>query len=97
MTSKQRSYLKSMAQTLEPTFQIGKNGVTPELVTAISESLEKRELLKVSVLNNCDLNPKDIMEMLSARTQSVPVQVIGKKLVIFKPSKNNPKITLPKA
>ncbi len=95
ITSKQRAYLKSLAQTLDPIFQIGKNGITPELTEAIDLALEAREIIKVSVLNNCLLEPKYISEVLSERTRSIPVQIIGKKIVFYKPSKKNPKILLP--
>lgn len=95
ISSKQRAYLKSLAQTMEPIFQIGKNGITPEVTEALSLALEARELIKISVLNNCDLDPKFIAEVVSERTHSIPVQVIGKKVVFYKPSKKNPKIMLP--
>ncbi|OON99579.1 MAG: RNA-binding protein [Epulopiscium sp. Nele67-Bin004] len=95
LTSKQRAHLRSIAQNIDASFQIGKNGVTPELTEAISEALDAREILKVSVLNNCMLDPKDICETLSERTKSIPVQVIGKKIVLFKPAKKNSKISLP--
>ncbi len=95
ITSKQRAYLKSLAQTLDATFQIGKNGVTPELTTAIEEALDARELLKINVLNNCLEDPRDISEMLSARTKSIPVQVIGKRIILYKPAKKAGKILLP--
>lgn len=58
MTSKQRAYLKSLAQTMEPIFQIGKNSLTPENTKAIAEALEARELIKVSVLQNCMDDPE---------------------------------------
>ncbi|OOB79671.1 MAG: RNA-binding protein [Epulopiscium sp. Nuni2H_MBin001] len=96
MTSKQRAYLKSLAQTLDTTFQIGKNGVTPELTSAIEEALDARELLKIGVLNNCMMKPGDIAEMISGRTNSTTVQVIGKRIVLYKPAKQNGKILLPK-
>lgn len=95
LSSKQRAYLKSLAQKIEPIFQIGKNGITPELTEAISLALEAREIIKVSVLNNCELEPRYISEVISERTHSIPVQVIGKKIVFYKPSKKNPKIILP--
>lgn len=97
MNSKQRAYLKSIASTYEPIFQIGKSSVTPELIEAISESIEKRELIKVSVLKNCADDPRDIAELISERTQSAVVQVIGKKIVLYKQSskKENRKIILP--
>ncbi|MHC1747542.1 MAG: ribosome assembly RNA-binding protein YhbY [Cellulosilyticaceae bacterium] len=96
MTSKQRAYLKSLAQTMQPVFQVGKNGVTPELTEAIDLALEARELIKISVLSNCLEDPKYICETISARTHAVPVQIIGKKIVLYRPAKKNPKIVLVK-
>lgn len=96
ITSKQRAYLKSIAQTTEPTFQIGKNGLTPEVTEAIKDALEAREIIKISVLNNCYEDPKAMCQILSERTKSIPVQVIGKKIVLYKPAKKNAKIVLPK-
>jgi len=95
MTSKQRSYLKSLASTMEPIFQIGKSSLTPEIITAISESLEKRELIKVGVLKNCADEPNVIAQIIAERTHSEVVQIIGKKMVFYKPAKK-PKIELPK-
>lgn len=95
MTSKQRSYLKSLASTMEPVFQIGKSSLTPEIITALQEVLEKRELIKVAVLKNCADEPKVIAEIIGERTHSTVVQVIGKKMVFYKPAKK-PKIELPK-
>ena len=96
ITSKQRAYLKSVAQTTDPTFQIGKNGLTPEITEAINEALEAREIIKISVLNNCYEDPKEMCQILSERTKSIPVQIIGKKIVLYKPAKKNPKIVLPR-
>lgn len=97
MTSKQRSYLKSLASNLEPIFQIGKSSVSPEVVNAISEALEARELIKLSVLKNCADEPKDIAEIIAERTRSQIVQVIGRKIVLYKPNsdKKKQKIILP--
>ncbi len=95
ISSKQRAYLKSLAQKIDPIFQIGKNGITPELTEAISLALEARELVKVSVLNNCLLDPKYISGVISERTHSIPVQVIGKKIIFYRASKKSPKIILP--
>ena len=97
MTTKQRAYLKSLAMTMDPIFQIGKNSMTPELTNAISEALEARELIKVSVLKNCADDPKELAQLLSERTRSQVVQVIGKKIVLYKEGKEkNKKIELPK-
>ena len=95
MTSKQRAYLKSLASTLDPLFQIGKGSVTPEVVEAISEAFNNRELLKIAVLKNCMDDPRAIAEVVAERTRSQVVQVIGKKIVLYKPDKKNPKIILP--
>ena len=79
MTSKQRAYLKGLAMTMDP----------------IAEALEARELIKISVLNNCADDPREIAQMVAERTRSQVVQVIGKKIVLYKESKDNKKIILP--
>ena len=97
MTSKQRAYLKSLAQTMEPIFQIGKNSLTPENTKAIAEALEARELIKVSVLQNCMDDPKFMAQTIADRTGSQVVQVIGKKIVLYKEGKKEKKkIELPR-
>lgn len=95
MTSKQRAYLKGLAMKIEPIMQIGKNSVTPEVTEAVSETLEARELVKISVLNNCTDDPKKLAVMLGERTHSEVVQVIGKKIVLYRESKEKKRITLP--
>lgn len=95
MTSKQRAYLKGLAMNIEPIFQIGKSSVTPENVIAIEEAFNNRELIKVSVLKNCFDDPREIANTIAERTRSQVVQVIGKKIVLYKPDKENPKIVLP--
>ncbi len=96
LTSKQRAYLKGLAQTTDPIFQIGKGGITPELTQSIDEALEARELIKISVLSNCMIEPLEASETLSGRTKSIPVQVIGRKIVLYRLSKTKAKIQLPK-
>lgn len=95
MTSKQRAYLKGLAMNIDPVFQIGKSSVTPENVDAISEVFNTHELVKIAVLKNCIDDPKEIANTIAERTHSQVVQVIGKKFVLYKPFKNNPKIILP--
>ena len=97
MTSKQRSYLKGLAMTMDPIFQIGKSSVTPELTAAIAEALEARELIKITVLKNCLDDGRSIAEVLAERTRPEVVQVIGKKIVLYKPAKGEAKrkIVLP--
>ena len=96
MTTKQRAYLKGLAMTMEPIFQVGKGSISPSLITAIDEALAARELIKISVLKNCADDPREIAEMLSERTRSQVVQVIGKKIVLYKEGKDEKKkIILP--
>lgn len=96
MTTKQRAYLKSLAMTMEPVFQIGKNSMTPEVTKAVSEALEARELIKVSVLQNCADHPRELAEILAERTRSEVVQVIGRKIVLYREGKDEKKkIVLP--
>ena len=95
INSKQRAHLKKLSHSLDPIFQIGKNGITPEVTQGVSEALSARELVKINVLKNCFDEPKDIGVVISERTQSVLVQVIGRKIVLYKPSKEDPKIELP--
>ncbi len=96
MTSKQRAYLMSLASNLNPVFQVGKASLTPELTQAISECFHNNELIKIAVLKNCFDDPRAIGEMVAERTHSQLVQVIGKKIVLYKPNKDNPKIELPR-
>lgn len=96
MTSKQRAYLKSLASNLEPIFQIGKGSLTPEVTEAVSEAFNKRELIKITVLKNCLDDPRAIAEALAERTRSQVVHVIGRKIVLYKESKDHKKIELPR-
>ena len=97
MTSKQRSYLKGLAMTMAPIFQLGKSSLTPENTQAIAEALEARELIKINVLQNCADDPNELAQIVAERTHSQVVQVIGKKIVLYKESKNKKKIELPPA
>ena len=97
MTSKQRSYLKGLAMTMDPIFQLGKSSLTPENTQAIAEALEARELIKINVLQNCADDPNELAQIVAERTHSQVVQVIGKNIVLYKESKNKKKIELPPA
>ena len=91
LKSKQRAYLMKLASSLEPIFQIGKSSLTP----AIAEAFNTRELIKISVLKNCFDDPREIAAIVAERTHSTVVQVIGKKIVLYKESKDHKKIELP--
>lgn len=96
MTSKQRAYLKGLAMTLDPIFRVGKASMNPQLTQGIKEALDARELIKIGVLQNCADDPKEIAVMLAERTNAQVVQVIGKKIVLYKKGKDEKeKIKLP--
>ena len=96
MTSKQRAYLIGLAMNLDPIYNIGKAGITAEFTDGISEALEARELIKISVLRNCADDPKELSRILAERTGSEVVQVIGKRIVLYRESKTQKKIVLPR-
>jgi RNA-binding protein len=96
MTTKQRAYLKSLAMTMDPVYQIGKSALTPEITEGVAEVLEARELIKINVLKNCLEDVNTVANTLAERTKSEVVQVIGRKIVLYKESKNKKKIVLPK-
>ena len=96
MTSKQRAYLKSLAMKTEPILQLGKGGVTPENTASVEEALAARELIKIHVLQNCADDPRDLGQILAERTRAQVVQVIGKKIILYKEGKKEKKkIILP--
>lgn len=95
MTTKQRAYLKSMAMTMDPIYQIGKSALTPEITEGVTEALEARELIKINVLKNCMDDINVLAHTLAERTHSEIVQVIGRKIVLYKESKDKKKIVLP--
>lgn len=84
MTSRERAELKTQAMKLDSIFQIGKSSLTPQLVDAIKDALKARELIKINVLKNCMDDPKELAILVSERTGSQVVQVIGKKIVLYK-------------
>ncbi len=97
MTSKQRAYLKGLAMKLNPVVQIGKEGVTPENTKAVEEAITANELIKLGVLQNCEEDPREIAETIAGRTHSEVVQVIGKKIVLYRQGKDDKKkIELPR-
>ena len=95
MTTKQRAGLRSMGAMLQPILHIGKEGIGPTLLKQAYDALEARELIKISVLNNCLDDPKELGIMVAERTRSELVQVIGKKIVLYRESKEHKRITLP--
>lgn len=96
LTGKQRSYLKKLAHSIDPIFQLGKNGITENFVRQIDEALEAREIIKVKVLDNNFMDTKDAANEVAQKTNSEFVQSIGSKFVIYRESEDNKKIQLPK-
>lgn len=98
LNKKQTKYLRSLSHDIQPIFQVGKAGVNPELVTGVKEALEKRELIKISKLPNCDEDIQTVTRMLSERARAEVVQVIGKTIVLYKESRDKKKkIELPRS
>ena len=95
LTSKQRSDLIGLSNQLDPVIQIGKNGVSPEAVISAEEAFNTRELVKGAVMKMAPETPREAAETLAGRTRSQVVMVIGRKFVLYKPFKENPKIVLP--
>ena len=96
LTSKQRAYLRGLANSIDTIFHVGKNGVTPELTQSVGQALENRELIKANVLDNNLLDARDVAQTIAGRTHSEVVQVIGNKFVLYKKSNKNI-IALPKS
>lgn len=96
LTSKQRAYLRAMAATMDTIFQVGKGGVNDNMCEQISNALEARELIKLRVLDNCDLNAKEAAQIISEETDSDVVQVIGTRFVLYRESVDHKKIELPR-
>lgn len=86
ITSKQRAYLRKISHTLDPIFQIGKDGVTKELLEGISQALTKREILKVHILETALLDTRDTCNAVAAELNAEPVQAIGSKFILYRES-----------
>ncbi|NBG88941.1 ribosome assembly RNA-binding protein YhbY [Isachenkonia alkalipeptolytica] len=97
LKGKQRSYLKKLAHDIDSIFQIGKAGINENFIEQLKNALEARELVKITVLDNSDLDTKEAASEVAEKTEAEFVQAIGKKFVIYKESEENKKIKLPKA
>ena len=97
ITGKQRSYLKSLAHDIDPTVYIGKAGATDNVIKEIDMCLEARELVKVKLQDGCVMEPKDVANDMAAKLGAEFVQAIGRRFTLYRQSKENKKIELPKA
>ncbi|TMN21021.1 ribosome assembly RNA-binding protein YhbY [Lentibacillus cibarius] len=95
LTGKQKRYLRSKAHHEKPIFQVGKTGVNNNMTEQIADALEKRELLKVSLLQNSLEDKNTVAEKLASGTGAEIVQVIGNTIVLYKESQENKQIQLP--
>lgn len=95
LTGKQKRLLRSKAHHLNPIFQVGKGGVNENMIKQVGEALEARELLKVSVLQNCEVDRDTVAQQLSEGAKADVVQIIGNIIVLYKESKENKQINLP--
>lgn len=95
LTGKQKRFLRSEAHHLKAIFQVGKDGVTDNMVEQLKDVLEKRELIKIHVLQNCLEDKEVVAEQLVAGTGAELVQIIGNQIVLYKQSTENPSIVLP--
>ena len=95
ITSKQRSYLRSLANTMSPIFNIGKEGIIDTFIKQIDDALEARELIKISVLNNSGYEAREASDIICEALNCEGVQSIGNKLVLYRKSRKDPKIELP--
>lgn len=96
ITSKQRSYLRSLAHDLDPTVYIGKYGLTENILKEMETGLETRELVKVKIQEGCDLEPKETANQLAETLKAEYVQAIGRKFTLYRESKDNKQIILPR-
>ena len=94
LTGKQKRYLRSLAQTMSATFQVGKEGVSDNMIIGIRQGLEANEIVKIKVLDNCMEELNQVALDLSAGTKADIVQIIGHTIILYRPSKK-PQIKLP--
>jgi len=94
LTSKQRSYLRGLANTIDPIFQVGKGGIGDNLIKQFNDALEARELIKATVLRNAEADARAISEEIAERTGADVVQVIGNRFVLYRESEKNKDISL---
>ena len=94
LTSKQRAYLRGIAQSYETIFQVGKGGISDNLIMQVNDALKKRELIKLRVLDNCELTSREAADQIAEATHADVVQVIGSRFVLFKRNPQEPVIDL---
>lgn len=94
MNSKDRAYLRSLANTVEPILQVGKSGITDNLIKQVNDALEARELIKITVLETAPEDAKETAIKLSNNSNSVVVQLLGRKITLYRKRKKDSKISI---
>ncbi|WP_278557645.1 ribosome assembly RNA-binding protein YhbY [Limosilactobacillus vaginalis] len=88
LRGKQKRFLRAQANHLQPIFAVGKEGLTQNWVDQLDGALDRRELIKVNILQNSDVTPKEVQHFIESQTEIQVVQIIGRVLVLFKVSAN---------
>ena len=96
LTGKQKQFLRALANSRRPLFQVGKDGVTANVINTVSDSLEAHELIKISVLKTCGEDVREVAQDLSAGTRSQIVQIIGRTVILYRESRDKKRIELPR-
>lgn len=94
MNSKKRAFLKKLAHSIDPIVRIGKDGITENLIKSIDEAIDSRELIKVKILQNCEIDKKEIYARFIEMRNFEVVDIIGRIIILFKENKEKPKISL---
>lgn len=95
LTGKQRAYLRKLGHKLDPIFQVGKNGIEESFFSQVDGALEKRELIKIKVLENSGMDTREASDLICKTVKAEGIQCIGSKMVIYRESKKNPVIEVP--
>ena len=95
LTSKQRAYLRALANSYDSLFQIGKGGVSDTLIKQVEDALKKRELIKLNSLENCPNTPREVADEIAIKAKCDVVQVVGRKMIFYKRNNEDPKLILP--
>ena len=96
MNSKQRAFLRSLANNINSIFQVGKNGISENLIKQVDDALEARELIKLNVLETSPDDIEEVANSIAEKTHSILVQIMGNKITLYRARKKDSKIVLPK-
>ena len=95
MNSKQRAFLRSLANNITSIFQVGKNGISENLIKQVDDALEAREIIKLNVLETSPDDIEEVANSIAEKTNSTLVQIMGNKITLYRARKKDSKIVLP--